>query len=221
LDQTIWSYLRLPQTVYKVNNIVKQQILNLIPVTDLPIDNNDDKKLRLTKEDLPNIVTEFRNYYNTQDCQKHLNNLEKEKQEVKNLLKKLDSLDKDSNEFVDLVLYGLLPYSKTKFAKRVSTFPVFLNIKLLFKNYNYTEDDWKIIATMIYSLVKKFQESPDKLSRWINEFTSNKVYSRSIQCGPITPILFCINDNYPVINNRIVYTYNDTSHPVCFCGSWI
>ena len=93
-------------------------------------------------------------------------------QEVKDLLKKIDSLDKNNNEFVDLVLYGLLPYSKTKFAKRVSTFPAFMNIKLFFKNYNYTESDWKIIANMIYSWVKRFQESPDKLNVWIDEFTS-------------------------------------------------
>src|SRR5206468_8385716 len=135
----------------------------------------------------------------------------KEKQEVKDLMKKLDTMDKNSPEFVDWVLYGLLPYSKTKYAKRVSTFPAFMNIKLFFKNYNYSEEDWHLVANMIYSLAKKFQQSPENLQQWINEFTSDHIHSRSIQCGSMSPILFCINDKFPIVNNRVIYTYNDFS----------
>jgi hypothetical protein len=82
-------------------------------------------------------------------------------------MKKLDSMDKTSLEFIDLVLYALLPYAKTRYAKRVSTFPVFFNIKEFFKNYNYSDYDWSLIAKMIYNMVKQFQNSSDKLNLWI------------------------------------------------------
>jgi hypothetical protein len=59
-------------------------------------------------------------------------------------------MDKNSADFVDWILYGLLPYYKTKHAKRISTFPVFLNVKQLFRKYNYTDSDWKKIGDMIY-----------------------------------------------------------------------
>ena len=61
---------------------------------------------------------------------KHFATVEKEKQEVKELVKKLDSLEGNSPEFVDLVLYALLSYAKTKHAKRVSTFPFFQHITI-------------------------------------------------------------------------------------------
>jgi len=120
-------------------------------------------------------------------------------------------MDKNSNEFIDLVLYGLLPYSNTKYAKRVSTFPVFMNIKQFFKNYNYSDSDWKIIANLIFDLVKNFQQNPDILPKLIEQFCSNEIHSRSFQCGTISPILFCINDSYPIVNNRVIHTYNDFS----------
>ena len=64
---------------------------------------------------------------------------------------------------------------------------------------------------MIYNMIKKFQCSPDKLDFWIEEFISDKVHSRSFQCGSISPTLFCINDSFPIINNRVIHMYNDFS----------
>ncbi len=163
----------------------------------------------LTKENVPTVISQFKDWFKSEVGQKHFNTIEREKQEVKDLMKKLESMDKTSNEFTDWILYGLLPYGKTKYAKRHSTFPAFQNIKLFFKNYNYTDADWNKIADMIYELARKFQKSPDKLEQWIKEFVSDKVHSRSFQCGSITPVLFCINDSYPLVNNRIIHTYNE------------
>ncbi len=165
--------------------------------------------MALTKENLPTIVNEFREWFKSEVGQKHFRTIENEKQEVKDLMKKLDSMDKNSAEFVEWILYGLLPYAKTRYAKRISTFPVFLNIKLFLKNYNYSDADWKKISDMIYGLANKFQKSPDKLDTWIKEFISDKIHSRMIQCGSITPIIFCINDSFPVVNNRVRHTYNE------------
>ena len=62
-------------------------------------------------------------------------------------------MDKHSKEFTDYVLYGLLPYSKTKVALRISTFPSFLDIKKFFREYNYTEQEWNLISNKIFDLV--------------------------------------------------------------------
>ncbi len=134
-----------------------------------------------------------------------------EKRQVKELIQKLSKMDRSGEEFTNLVLYGLLPYYDTQFAKRTSTFPVFVNIRTFFKKYNYSEKEWNIVANMIFLLAENFQKEPEKLGQLIEEFTTNKIYSRNLQCGAITPILFCINDSFPLINNKIIDTYRKFS----------
>jgi len=167
--------------------------------------------IRLTKETIDDVISEFKDWLETHEAQNHLKIIESEKQEVKDLMKKLITMDKSSLEFTDEVLYGLLPYYKNKFSKRASTFPVFRNIKAFLKSYDYTDVDWNNIANMIFGLAYDFQKSPEKLGELIEKFTSNKKYNRMIQTGAISPILFCINDKYPLINNRIRQTYKEFS----------
>jgi hypothetical protein len=81
-----------------------------------------------------------------------------------------------------------------------------MNIRIFFKEYNYSDAEWNLIANRIYDLCFKFQENPKRLSELIDNFTKDK-YSRRLQCGSITPILFCINDNYPIVNNRAIRTF--------------
>jgi hypothetical protein len=169
----------------------------------------DDQENAKLVENHQIIINNFRKWINSEAGQRHLNTVEKEKQEIKVLMKKLDSLNKESSEFTDLVLYGLLPYAKTKHVMRVSTFPVFFNVKLLFSNYNYNDSDWKQIAKMIYYLTSNFQRDPSQLDNWIKQFTSDEIHSRKFQCGSITPILFCLNDRFPIINNRVIRAFND------------
>jgi hypothetical protein len=167
--------------------------------------------LKINVLNIKELTNKFLEWLNSEKIIESKREIEKEKIEVKELMKKLETLDKSSPEFVELVLYGLLPYGKTKYAKRISRFPVFLNIKTFLKDYEYTEEDWKNIANRIYSLAYNFQKKPDKIKEWIDEFTSDKKYNRMLQCGSISPILFCINDSYPVINNKIIRTYRDFS----------
>lgn len=158
-----------------------------------------------------NIVLKFREWLNSEDAIKQRKIIADEKKEVKELVEKLSKMDKKSPEFTDEVLYALLPYHETKFAKRTSAFPVFLNIKPFFKDYKYLDKDWNLIANMIFSLVEKSQREPEKIGQWITEFTANKIHSRRLQCGAITPILFCINDSFFLINNKIINTYKHFS----------
>jgi hypothetical protein len=207
IEENKQTYLQLPKTVYKVQEPVEEYIKTLLQDRGtLP---KDLAVREVQTKEIPEIITEFRDWLNSEAGKKHISTIEKEKQEVKELMKTLDPMDKTNPEFIDLVLYALLPYAKTKYAKRVSTFPVFFNIKQFFKNYNYSDDDWSLIAKMIYSMMKNFQNSPDKLNLWIKEFVSDKVHCRSFQCGSISPILFCIDDHFPIVNNRVIHTYND------------
>lgn len=168
--------------------------------------------IKLSLETIDDVISEFRDWLETDEAQNHLKTIENEKQEVKDLMKKLAAMDKNSPEFTDEVLYGLLPYFKNSYAKRTSTFPVFRNIKAFLKSYDYTDTDWNNIANMIFNLAYDFQKSPEKLEELIEKFTANKKYNRMIQTGAISPILFCINDKYPLINNRIRQTYKEFSY---------
>ena len=157
------------------------------------------------------IVAEFKEWLGSEEAIKLCKDMEEEKHQVRELMRELAILDKKSSDFTETVLYGLLPYHKSKFAKRESTFPVFMNIKLFLKTYGYDDDDWNMIANMVYDLASKCQDEPNNLELWIKEFTADKKYSRRLQCGSISPILFCVNDSFPTVNSKVVNTYNDIS----------
>lgn len=158
------------------------------------------------KAEVADILEQYQEYLETDEAKQHLQTMKDEKAEVKELVTTLTQMDKKSEEFTELVLYGLLPYSKSKFARRVSLFPSFMNIKLFFKEFNYTDEEWNQIAIKIFNLCHTFQTEPKKLDALIKDFTSDK-YSRRLQCGSITPILFCLNDEFPIVNNRTIRSY--------------
>lgn len=155
---------------------------------------------------LDKILTGFQEYLNTPEAKALLEKMNSEKEEVKALVGRLSKLDRNSPEFVEWVLYGLLPYSKSKYAKRVSLFPAFMNIKPFFKRHNYSEEDWRIIANKIFELCLNFQKRPEDLDVLIQTFSRDK-YSKNLQCGSITPILFCLNDKFPLVNRPVRHAY--------------
>ena len=153
------------------------------------------------------IIRRFREYMNTDKGKWHLSYLkDKEPRETKGVLEKLKGLPRESSEFVDLVLYGLLPNFDTKYAKRVSVAPCFMNIRKFFERFDYTESDWRELANLVYDLVTKFQRDPDHLEVFIREFISHRL-SKALQCGSLSPVLFAINPHYPIVNNREKRTY--------------
>ena len=166
------------------------------------------KPILHSDEKINSILEGFIQYTETPEAKGHISVIKKEIKEVSDLMKTLSKLDKKGDEFTELVLYGLLPYGKSSKAKRLSTFPSFQDIKVFFKGLkrNYTDKEGNVLANMIYDLCYGFQNDPKKLNSLVKNFTEQK-YSWRIQCGSITPILFCINQNYPVVNNRVIYTY--------------
>jgi len=168
----------------------------------------------MPESELSKIIHDFNIYLKTDEAKGHIAYLkEKEPRETKEILEKLKKLSKDTDEFTDLVLFGLLPYSETKYAKRVSIAPVFMNIRKFFGRYNYTEDDWKELANLIYDLVVKFQEKPQQLEELIRNFISNRL-SKGIQCGSLSPVFFALRSEFPIVNNREIRTYRVLSYLV-------
>src|SRR3990167_5246623 len=141
-----------------------------------------------TKQKVKDVLSQFKEYLQTSEAKEHLETMGKEKIEVQEIVKKLSGMNNKSPEFTEWVSYGLLPYSKTKVAKRISLFPSFMNIKLLFKDYSSSDEEWNLLANKIFDLCKNFQKDSKKLPELIENFTKDK-YSRRLQCGSITPIL--------------------------------
>lgn len=163
---------------------------------------------------LAKIFEEFRSYLKTDQGKRHILYLkEKEPRETREVLQKLRSLPNQSAEFVELVLYGLLPNSDTKYAKRVSLSPSFLNIRKFFGRFNYSEKDWQDLANLVFNLISKFESDPVHLDEFIRDFISNRL-SKALQCGSITPILFALNPKFPIVNNREMRVFRELSFQV-------
>jgi len=153
------------------------------------------------------IIEAFREYLKTDQARSHTHDLKiKEPKETKEILERLKGLKRGSEEFVDLVLYGLLPNAKTKYSKRVSIASAFLNIKKFFGRFGYKDEDWKQIAWLVFDTAVKFEKNPDDYRKIIAEFVSNK-YSKALQCGSITPIFYSLDTKFPIVNNREIRTF--------------
>jgi 5-methylcytosine-specific restriction endonuclease McrA len=159
------------------------------------------------------LIEEFRSYLTSDEGKHHISYLkEKEPKEVKDILGQLKNL-KSGPEFVELVLYGLLPHSQTKFAKRISLSPAFMNIKKFFTRFNYTDQDWTELASLVFKIVDRFQQDPNDLENAIREFISHRL-SKGIQCGSLSPVFFALNPGYPIVNNREIRAYRKLSYLV-------
>ena len=162
--------------------------------------------------EMEKIIEEFRAYLKTGQAKAHIYNLkDREPRETSGILEKLRSLSTRSAEFVDLVLYGLLPNAKTKYSKRESIAPVFMNIKKFFgSRFNYNEKDWQQIAQLVFNAADKFERDPKNIKEIVSEFVANK-YSKALQCGSMTPIFYSLNTSFPIINNREIRTFKTLS----------
>jgi len=153
------------------------------------------------------IIEAFREYLKTDQAKSHTHALKiKEPNETREILERLKSLKRGGEEFVDLVLYGLLPNAKTKYSKRVSIASAFLNIRKFFGRFGYKDEDWKQIAELVFDTAVRFEKNPDDYRRIVADFVSNR-YSKALQCGSISPILYSLNTKFPIVNNREIRTF--------------
>lgn len=159
-------------------------------------------------EQIREILNKFNEWLKTDEAKDYVTKINRDKKEVRELMKKLSKMDKSSKEFDEWVLYGLLPYGKSAVAKRESAFPAMQDIKKFWEGIGrkYSDKEWNHVANMIFDLAKGFEDSRVKLKELIVKFSNDK-YSWRLQCGVISPILFGIDSKYPLVNNPIIATY--------------
>ncbi len=132
--------------------------------------------------------------------------VKQESEHVRSVMDRLRMMDVKTHEFTDCVLYDLLPNSLRHSCPFT---PGFSDIrKARTRAYGYSDKDWNCAANLIFSLSRRFQDEPEKIEQWISEFAGHK-YRKGFQSGLITPVLFCIDCSFPVIDGTVVRTYND------------
>lgn len=152
---------------------------------------------------LEKIYTEFNNeYLSTDTGQEHLKAYEKESLKVKTTYQ--DVIEKRNNNIdaTDEILYGLVPHRGKSIVGFVS------NIKAFFeKTFEIKPENFPEIANNYFETIHNFLETNDSeiQEEILNNFTSSE-YSKGFAAGTLTPILFFINPNYPLINNKTVDT---------------
>ena len=181
---------------------------------------SDEEKTKLIKicdddigtiSDLKSTISGFQEWLQSAEGKSRLEKIKAEKRDFQAFMKILSPMDKKSVKFTDHVLFGLLPNRKNKNAIRVSPFGTkpFQNIKMRRSNEHYSEKDWNEIAYNFYSLADNFTKEPESLDGWIKDFVSGGF--KGFQTGIISPILFCIDDKFPVINTPVTNAYNTIS----------
>jgi hypothetical protein len=165
-------------------------------------------RYNLDSIDVSKIGLEFHHWLYSPAGRKHIDSITREKEDVKKWMTTISRLDKKSSEFTDSVLYGLIPHHLTKNAKRVSSFPAAQDIKLkLHSRYRYSDKEFNRVANLIYALLEGFQMASGSLKDLIRQFKSDTKYSKGFQSGMLSPLIFCLNDSFPVITEKTTRTY--------------
>jgi len=171
--------------------------------------------MKLTKEQLNKIQELVKiyeeKYLSTEQGKKHLQSYNKEKEEVKKIFKEIKEKYEKGNDITEDVLYKLLPYSNTKYVRekgyRVSIWAAITkDIKIWFEHAGWQKrENWPNVAKNIFKLIDGLIKDKDK--RHIDEFLKSE-YSKGFQTGMISPILYCLNPEFLVINSKTVDTVN-------------
>ncbi|MBN2014054.1 MAG: hypothetical protein JW778_02640 [Candidatus Altiarchaeota archaeon] len=155
--------------------------------------------------DINSLIERFRGFLKTDEGRRYLDHVVvRRPQEIQEIFEKLRALDRDSDDFTNLVLFRLLPNSESGF----SVAPSFVNMKGLFSEYGYGDQDWNKLANHLFDLVLGFVENPRNLDSLLRRFNSGS-YSKGLQCRSVTPMFYSLNRDFPLLNDstRRVYGF--------------
>jgi len=160
----------------------------------------------MKKEELQKIVEEFKQkYLNTEQGERHLEVYNKEREEVRRIFNEIKKKKERGEDITELVLDYLLPI------KRKSVTPAGVKtIEAYYKRAGETlsEEDLPELADAIFKLINGLINNPDNTDRQkeiINSFIASQ-YSRGLQSGIISPVLYYIEPKYLLINSKVVDT---------------
>ena len=160
----------------------------------------------MKKEELLKIVEEFKQkYLNTEQGKRHLEAYNKEREEVRRIFNEIKEKKERGEDITELVLDYLLPI------KRESVTPAGVKtIEAYYKRAgeSLSEEDLPKLADAIFTLINGLINNPDNTNRQkeiINSFVASQ-YSRGLQSGIISPVLYYIEPKYLLINSKVVDT---------------
>ena len=160
----------------------------------------------MKKEELLKIVEEFKQkYLNTEQGKKHLEAYNKEREEVRRIFNEIKEKKERGEDITELVLDYLLPI------KRESVTPAGVKtIEAYYKRAgeSLSEEDLPKLADAIFTLINGLINNLDNTNRQkeiINSFVASQ-YSRGLQSGIISPVLYYIEPKYLLINSKVVDT---------------
>ncbi|MCD6115049.1 AAA family ATPase [bacterium] len=170
----------------------------------------------MKKEELLKIVEEFKEkYLNTEQGKRHLEAYNKEKEEVRRIFNEIKEKKERGEDITEPVLDYLLPI------KRESVTPAGVKtIEAYYKRAGetLTEDDLPKLADAIFTLINGLINNPDDAERQkeiISSFIASQ-YSRGLQSGIISPVLYYIEPKYLLINSKVVDTVRFISKEFMF-----
>ena len=158
------------------------------------------------EEEFLKIIEEFRQkYLNTEQGRKHLEAYNKEREEVRRIFNEIKEKKEHGEDITELVLDYLLPI------KRESVTPAGVKtLEAYYKRAGKTlnKEDLPKLADAIFNLINELiniPDNPDKQKEIIRTFVSSQ-YSRGLQSGIISPVLYYIEPKYLLINSKVVDT---------------
>lgn len=158
------------------------------------------------------FAKEFKNrYLDAEQGKKHLESYKREREDVKQKFEKIKEKVCAGKDITDDVLYGLLPYKNTEYNRkqehRISTWPAIIkDVKTFFENAGWQKkQNWPEVAKAIFNLINGLVRDEDP--KHIKDFTGS-IYSKGFQSGMISPILYCLDKKFLVINNKSIDTVN-------------
>lgn len=158
------------------------------------------------------FVKEFQKKYLETNLGKiHLKSYKNEKENVKKIFSEIKEKRIKKRDITDDILYKLLPYSNTKYNRehnhRISTWPAIIkDIKKWFEAVGWQKsENWSNVAIEIFDLIDGLLNG--KGQEQILKFLSSP-YTKGFQAGMTSPILYCLNSNFLVINTKTVDTIN-------------
>lgn len=162
----------------------------------------------------PNILKEqidrFKaDYLRSPKGQQILEQHELEPGEVRQVFSEIEAKYAVGKDITDDVLRKLLPHFDSAFHRengyRISTWPcIRKDIRDWFQNIGWKRpEDWPQTTVMLFKAVKGLTDGDHKA--W-NAFI-NSPLKRGFAAGLVSPILYCLNPDFPVINSKVVTAY--------------
>jgi predicted RNA-binding protein with PUA-like domain len=164
----------------------------------------------ILSQQLQQHITNYKSdYLSTAEGQKHLAIAERESDEVKEVFDVIWSKYQAGQDITEDVLNRLLPHANTEFHRendyRISTWPcITKDVRKWFEGAKWkTADQWPETVRLMLEAIHGINN--DNLKPW-NKFVGSP-YRHGFGTGFISPILFCLDQKFPVINSKVVKTY--------------